>query len=331
MGSPASVVHGPSIIGLFFSILLYGIMVTQTFIYFRSFRKDRLWMKSYVFVLFVADTLNCIFDCLWMYESVILHFGDQDFISRADWVFATDPAMTGIIAALVQFFFAWRIKVLTQSWWLVILVMIAASGGLLGGLGTAIGVTIVPHFAEFQKFQPIVIVWLISNAICDLIITISLTWHLRAHKTGFPTTDDIVNKIIRSTVQTGMLTTVVAIADVGCFVGSTSGLHLAFNIPLSKLYTNSLMSTLNSRAGWYHATSEPSEKDPSAATTTAHREAPRARRSGVLKLNSARSQGVVVHVESHQMTDFDMDTSKGGPSLYQAGYESSQDDMTKRR
>lgn len=29
-----------------------------------------------------------------------------------------------------------------------------------------------------------------------------------------------------------------------------TGLHLAFNLPLSKLYTNSLMSSLNSRSGW---------------------------------------------------------------------------------
>ena len=29
-----------------------------------------------------------------------------------------------------------------------------------------------------------------------------------------------------------------------------TGIHLIFNLPLSKLYTNSLMSSLNSRAGW---------------------------------------------------------------------------------
>ena len=33
-----------------------------------------------------------------------------------------------------------------------------------------------------------------------------------------------------------------------------TGLHLAFNLPLSKLYTNSLMSSLNSRSGWKYGT-----------------------------------------------------------------------------
>lgn len=34
-----------------------------------------------------------------------------------------------------------------------------------------------------------------------------------------------------------------------------SGLHLIFNLPLSKLYTNSLMSSLNSRQGWQYDSS----------------------------------------------------------------------------
>ncbi|TFK47574.1 hypothetical protein OE88DRAFT_772195 [Heliocybe sulcata] len=320
MGSPAAVVHGPAIIGLFFNILLYGIMITQVFLYFKSFPKDRTWMKFYVLLLFVADTLNSVLDCIWMYQSIIIHFGDNDFVSKANWAFAADPAMTGIIAMLVQFFFAWRIKILTGSWILVIAVVIAALGGGLGGVGTAIAVTILPHFADFQMFQPVVVVWLISNAVCDVLITSALTWHLRRHKTGFPATDDIVNRIIRLTVQTGMLTAVVAVLDVGFFVGSPSGIHLAFNFPLSKLYTNSLMSTLNSRSGWkYNRTTEPSGHDPEAvsgAHLSTHREASRPRKPGpgVLNLSQGRTPEVFVHVESHQMVDMD---NKGSSTLYQ--------------
>lgn len=36
--------------------------------------------------------------------------------------------------------------------------------------------------------------------------------------------------------------------------------HLAFNFPLAKLYTNSLMSSLNSRAGWRYQSSETTDK-----------------------------------------------------------------------
>ncbi|TFK48617.1 hypothetical protein OE88DRAFT_1737406 [Heliocybe sulcata] len=308
MGSPASIAHGPALIGLFFNILLYGIMITQTFLYFHSFPHDRTWMKVYVAVLFLADTVNSIFDCIWMYQFVILHFGDAEFIARANWIFATDPALTGIIASLVQLFFAWRIKVLTNNNWLVAIVIVAAFAGVCGGIGTAIAIKFVPKFVEFQRFEPVVVVWLIANAVGDILITAVLTWHLRRHRTGFPATDDIVNKIIRLTVQTGMLTCVVALFDAGFFAADSSGIHLGFNFPLSKLYTNSMMSTLNSRTGWrMNRTTEPGHED--AEAIASHRDTRIRKHNKVLNFSQGRNPEVFVHVESHQMVDVDQKVS----------------------
>ena len=50
--------------------------------------------------------------------------------------------------------------------------------GVVGGIGTAVAIHYVPEFTEFQKFQVVVIVWLICAVICDSAITLSLTWHL---------------------------------------------------------------------------------------------------------------------------------------------------------
>ncbi|KAF8877461.1 hypothetical protein CPB84DRAFT_1661517, partial [Gymnopilus junonius] len=49
------------------------------------------------------------------------------------------------------------------------------------------------------------------------------------------------------TVQTGLITAVVATIDLFIYVFNPTGLHLIFNFPLCKLYSNSLMSTFNSR------------------------------------------------------------------------------------
>lgn len=51
-------------------------------------------------------------------------------------------------------------------------------------------------------------------------------------------------------MQTGAVTAVVAILDIVFFLIDNTGTHLIFNVPLSKLYTNSLMSSLNARGGW---------------------------------------------------------------------------------
>lgn len=76
----------------------------------------------------------------------------------------------------------------------------------------------------------------------------ALVYTLRKSRTGFAGTDDIVSRLVRSTIQTGMLTSMFAFIDLILFLASTSTLHLVFNLPLAKLYVNTLLSTLNARA-----------------------------------------------------------------------------------
>ncbi|THG95320.1 hypothetical protein EW026_g6312 [Hermanssonia centrifuga] len=242
-------------------------MVTQCFMYYSRYPTDKYWMKLMVGALFAADTLNCIFDMWWIYDILINHFMDLNALSTGNWIFATDPAMVGIIATMVQLFFAWRVKVLTGNMWMVTLITLTAFGSIFGGI-----------------------------AICDSAITLSLSWHLRRHKTGFTGTDDILNKIIRLTVQNGLITAVWAIVDLIAYLATPTGLHLAFNFPLAKLYTNSLMSSLNSRTGWKYQTS---------GESTGHKISrdPQARRLDVVNLSTATRPEVFVHVESHELAD----------------------------
>ncbi|KAI0771212.1 hypothetical protein BD413DRAFT_65230 [Trametes elegans] len=296
MGNPATVTYGPLFIGMAFNILLYGIMVTQVYMYFQMYKNDKTWMKMFVLFLLLCDTVNCAFDVAFIYHPLVNNFGNLDVLERATWLFATDPVMTGLIAGLVQLFFAWRVKVLTSNWIAVVLIAFSAVAQFCGGLGTSIAIGMVPEFTHFQQFQIIVIIWLAFSAVADTLITASLVWHLRTHKTGMPVTDDIINKIIRLTMQTGLLTAVCAIIDLVIFVTSSSGLHLLFNLPLSKLYTNSLMSSLNSRQGWQYDTSGISQgRD----------------QKGIQKLprnvNVRRPpQQIYIDVESHEMVDVDM-------------------------
>ncbi|KAI8978769.1 hypothetical protein BD414DRAFT_117621 [Trametes punicea] len=302
MGSPATVTYGPIFIGVVFNILLYGIMITQTYLYFQKYKRDKPWMRLFVFFLFVCDTLNCAFDIAFLYMPLINEFGNVEALNVATWVFATDPAMTGIIACLVQMFFAWRVKVLTSNWFAVSLIVFCSFAQFCGGLGTAIAVGMIPQFVHFQKFQVIVIIWLAFSAIADTLITISLVWHLRRHKTGMPVTDDVVNRIIRLTVQTGLITALCAIVDLILFLVTPAGLHLIFNLPLSKLYTNSLMSSLNSRQGWQFDSSGGASQGrvPSRGI-----QSPRSLGVNVLRHDQNRTipQQIYIDVEQHEMVD----------------------------
>ncbi|KZP05244.1 hypothetical protein FIBSPDRAFT_967444 [Athelia psychrophila] len=106
---------GPMLIGTMLDILLYGIMIAQVHTYFTTFPKDRKLFKCFVLFLLVANALNVLFDAVYVYQTLVVHYGDTPYLMTANWVFATDPAMTGIISSSVQFFFAWRVKVISGN------------------------------------------------------------------------------------------------------------------------------------------------------------------------------------------------------------------------
>ncbi|KAF8317353.1 hypothetical protein DL93DRAFT_2165615 [Clavulina sp. PMI_390] len=278
-GIDPHVLIGPMIIGLVLNVWLYGMQLIQTETYFRSSTKDALWVKILVVYLTIADLVNCIFDIWFTYYYNVDMFGNKLALLKSTWYFDTDPAMVVLISSPVQGFFAWRVKKLTGQTWLGICIGISAFAQLLLGIGTSIACGIVKDFVNYHKFKSIVIAWLVLAPITDIVIAVSLVFFLQRHKTGFAVTDDLVAKITRGqcawtsqfnktnidsswtrlshgslrvpvTIQTGAITAVWAVADLAIFLLWANNLHLIFNMPLAKLYSNCLLSSLNARREW---------------------------------------------------------------------------------
>ncbi|TEB27758.1 hypothetical protein FA13DRAFT_1794505 [Coprinellus micaceus] len=83
--------------------------------------------------------------------------------------------------------------------------------------------------------------WLISSAVGDLAVAVSLVWHL----------------IIRLIIRTGMVAAIFATLDVICFSHTT--INFIWDFALEKLYTKTLTSTLNARTGWGRLSNGPAE------------------------------------------------------------------------
>ncbi|KIJ60354.1 hypothetical protein HYDPIDRAFT_32320 [Hydnomerulius pinastri MD-312] len=265
MATQAGVSLGPMLVGFALNTILYGVVVTQTLVYFSCYKSDGRWIKLFVTLLFALDTVNVVFEFVYLYDTLIIHFGDQSALLTANWVFSTVPGTTvgdkhidsylgsldgkqGVTSALVQLFFAWRINVLNSSRFVVVGIGVLAIVGMLSGIGASVAVNVVPTFTQFHKFESIVIVWLCASAADNILITIVLVLSLREHRTGFADTDHIIKKIIRVTLHTGLLTAIWTIVDLSVYLALTDGMHLVFVLSLAKLYTNSLLSTLISRA-----------------------------------------------------------------------------------
>lgn len=89
---------------------------------------------------------------------------------------------------------------------------------------TAVEISVTPAFVDFRKFEAVVIIWLVLACLADLLITAIMVWYLRKHKTGFQGSDLLVDRIIRLTIQTGLVTSVCAFVDLVLFLVDPSGL-----------------------------------------------------------------------------------------------------------
>ncbi|KAF7291016.1 hypothetical protein HMN09_01280700 [Mycena chlorophos] len=240
--------YGPLLIGVFFNMILYGVVATQQLAYLESTRRDRWPTKLFVWSIFVVLTANTVFDMHMMFQVTILQYGAP--LDKLPTLFVTQPLSVVLVGFPIQIFFIWRIRSLTTFTIIPVVIFLFSLVSFSGGVWTVVMVPIAGTFRNIPLLYRSAEVWLISSAVTDLSIAATLAAILRAHKTGYRTTDTIVDKLVRMTVQTGLITALCSVLDVVCFLtpalrGET--VNFIWNIPLPKLYAICLMSTLNAR------------------------------------------------------------------------------------
>lgn len=256
-------VRGPTLIGLGLSLSLYGVLIAQMSLYWRTYaltsdKKDKIWIRYLMLYLFGLETVMVFYDieatasCLFSPTPAL--YTPEDSTNP---LLSTNAILTVLLSTPVQMFLSWRIFTLSRSKLIAASIIALAGTSLVSGMMTA---SITPRGvlpAEFQfSSDPSnipMVVWLLSSALADILITVGLVAYLHPRKTGFASTDRLVARIIRLAIQSGMATTACAVAE-GILVLEQKRLQLAFYlIPefiLSKLYVNSLFATLNAREKW---------------------------------------------------------------------------------
>ncbi|PBK95808.1 hypothetical protein ARMGADRAFT_1010721 [Armillaria gallica] len=252
MSSGISDPFGGVVISVFFSILLLGAMIVQLYIYFDRYPKDNVWLKVFIVVLFTLDILNSVFTIMWVYKLLIDNFGNFVALDKSDWTIMTDPLLTGVMTGMVQVFFAWKIWVLTKNYFYVGAILICALTSSAGGMATSIAGIPIVDSADWNELRiklfKFSLVWLAPATLGDLIITFVITICLQRAKGSIRRTNRVLNRIIRR-----LLTAIVALIDLILCPAVEASVQLecvAFILP--KLYTNSVLSSLNARQAHTH-------------------------------------------------------------------------------
>ncbi|KAK7042416.1 MFS domain-containing protein [Favolaschia claudopus] len=240
---------GPYYLGVVLNTFLYGILVIQTLHYYQHYKRDKLWLRLFVVYLFTVETLNTGICVAMIYEPLVKQFGTDAPVVLFPSLLPSQPFLEAAIFVPCQFFYAWRIWIITQNLIAPVLICMASTTSLIGAVWTAIIVSQVKSYENKPKVDHTALVWSVSAAAADLIITTSLIWSLRLKKTGMKRTDDVIDRIIRTAIQTGGLTMTFTILDVALFVAlPNSTLSFLFDFAIPKLYSNALISTFNVRS-----------------------------------------------------------------------------------
>ncbi|KAK0497853.1 hypothetical protein EDD18DRAFT_123048 [Armillaria luteobubalina] len=229
---------------------LYGALCVQIYIYHISFPKDPILSKFLIYLLLALETLQTVLFTVDLFDIFATHFGQVDVLRDVHSLWFSVPIMTGLIGGIVQLFYCYRISVLSKSR------VLAASIGAIA-FAQFVAAVIEGHlqytyglYSKQSRQNSLVpcLVWLAGSALCDIIIATIQTYYLIKIDASYKATRNMITRLVRITIETGVLTAAAATVVAVFLVTDTRMYNTAPAFCLGKLYTNALLMVFNSRA-----------------------------------------------------------------------------------
>ncbi|KAK0236754.1 hypothetical protein EDD85DRAFT_834808 [Armillaria nabsnona] len=244
---------GPLVLGYMWGYGLFGVLTVQMYIYYIHFNSKDDWkMRLYVWFIFLLELIFTIFSTIAAWDQYGPGWGDVNSILLIDWAWEPLPSLNGTISAMVQTFYVWRIYNLTKNIWISVFIELVAIMQCVFAWYFGISVSVQGLGVDkLVALTPEVSAWLAGSAACDVMITVTIVFVLyRANtRSNFSQTTSAVTKIIRFTVETGLLTAAAAVVELILWLAQSEyNIHFIGFLVLGKLYSNALVATLNSRA-----------------------------------------------------------------------------------
>ncbi|KII91098.1 hypothetical protein PLICRDRAFT_39708 [Plicaturopsis crispa FD-325 SS-3] len=241
-------------IGALLATCLYGVTTVQVYIYARGSVQDRLWVRSLVAGVWLLETLHTL--CIWIYiyRLSVTSFGIPSAYMSLHWTLNVGALFNGIVGALVQAYFAKRILMLSGDW---VIPIISWTGSLFQLCLSIVTVAFAESDTTILEFHHkhswIIAATCATNVAVDILNTSAICYILRKeHKSldfSSAQTNEVVDKLILWSIETGMLTAVAAtLTLILCLASPETFVWIGISFFYAKLYSNSLLVSLNGRA-----------------------------------------------------------------------------------
>jgi len=238
-------------IALALGLMLYGTALTQGYIYYKRSSGDRRFLKIFVGVLLFLETAH---------STTTIHTIYYITVTKASHPTANSYPLSGsvvvetLITVLVQCYFVFRIYKLSGRLTIPFICWLFSMSRFIGGMALGVESFLdVPRqpdgFWLLASYGWLITASLTVGAAADILIAASMCFYLRrlASPTNQHSTAAILDRLIFWSIQTGLVTSLASVASIICFQAMENLVWLAVYMILAKLYSNSMLVSLNVR------------------------------------------------------------------------------------
>ncbi|KAL5512692.1 hypothetical protein ACEPAG_2958 [Sanghuangporus baumii] len=305
---------GVLFLGVVFAMALWGASSVQVYYYFNRYTKDALWMKIMVVVTWALDTTHQGLITHTIYTYLITNYGDAAFLGNIVDTLLFEVIFSSLIVLIVQSFFILRVWKLSHRNIPIVVVLsgLAIASFIVSALYTAKGLKL-KTFARLTEIFSLSRAINITNVITDISIAACLIFLLQSSRTGFKRSDSIINRLILFSLNTGLLTSFDAVGSlIGNTVWGDTFIYILFYVNISRLYTNSLMATLNSRKGLNGVDESDGDQSVSLSQGRYRSRAVEIEAPSTLKGNNPHTLSIKVNTETETVRDQEEGNIKHG-------------------
>jgi hypothetical protein len=246
-------VLGPITAGILLYEVLFGILISQVFVYFQSFPKDRVWIKYLVGGTGIVMASHALLMGAALFNISVNEFGSLEMITQSRFPLSFFVALhiSIFIDMVVQAFFTVRLWKMSGQTWMPCVAGIFILGKAASGWLVTTQMTILKSLALFIEPWG----WAVNTTLAcatagDVFTAVALTFvfyskqDLGLHKK----TEALLQTLIKWTVNTGIIIGVATLVVNILFLAMKGNLAwLGLHMLLPVVYTNSMLACLNSR------------------------------------------------------------------------------------
>ncbi|KAK0486407.1 hypothetical protein IW261DRAFT_795431 [Armillaria novae-zelandiae] len=247
---PVEQLSGPPIVGYLLNWGLFGTLSVQLYLYYLAFPKDRNFIKSLVYSIYILELVQTILVAHDAFAVFGYGFGDWEVLTEIHFSWLIVPIIGAVAASVGHAFYAYRIFVLSRSQILPAFIICVSLTSFVSAIIAGVCAFEASDPAKFNDRETSISIGIScgSYVLCDVVIAICMTYYLTRSNTGFRPTQTLVTKLIRLTIETGSVTAIVALVTMILFlVFPQKTFYVTPSMILSKMYANTIYMVLNSR------------------------------------------------------------------------------------